>query len=61
MPDSAERVRVDGLYLIRLVAALTSILATGFYIVTGRTDLTTLLALMAWNLACLGLYRWHVQ
>ena len=48
----------NGLHILRLVASLASIGATLFVIIARQTDLTTLLAVITWNLACLGLYRW---
>jgi hypothetical protein len=51
----------DGLYVLRLVAALTSLAASVGYLVSGGNDLTILLALLSWNLACLGLYRWPAR
>jgi hypothetical protein len=51
----------DGLYVLRLVAALTSLAASVGFLVSGGNDLTILLALLSWNLACLGLYRWPAR
>lgn len=50
---------MNGLHRLRLVAASASIFTVAAFIVSGRTDLSTLLALIGWNLTCLGLYRWH--
>jgi hypothetical protein len=47
------------LHRLRLVATLASIFTVAVYIATGRTDVPTLLALIGWNLTCLGLYRWQ--
>ena len=49
------------LHRLRLVASITSVFVVVVYILSGRTDVPTLLALIGWNLTCLGLYRWPVK
>jgi hypothetical protein len=49
------------LHRLRLLSTVASMSAALAYIATGQREPLVLVALITWNLTCLGLYRWPTK